>query len=144
MTETATNDQSAPPCDRRSLLRRVGLAAGIGGAAALAGPLVAEEKARAATGQPFVLGQSNTASAFTQLTSTDDLHSALWVVGYERSGYGNSAAIVGDGYDMSGVAGLSNNLPGVSGGSNYDAGVYGTSQAAYGVHGVSYADDVYA
>ena len=126
---------NAEPVDRRSLLRSAGLALGAGGAAALAGPLMAGQRAEAANGSPLLLGQPNTASTFTQLTSSDATTSALWVVRGTRSTFSYSGAVVGDAATGFGLVGLSGTDHGILGISENASGLAATSLNWMGVQG---------
>lgn len=131
------------PVDRRRLLQRLGLAAAAGGTASVLAPMITtSQSANAATNAPVLLGQSNTASTFTEITNSDRSASGLWVVGEARSQFSYTAAIVGDSDSLPGVVGTSTDDIGVLGMSASTDGVFGyCSGGGVGVRGVSYSPD---
>lgn len=136
---------------RRVLGRAVGIAAA--GTAALT--LADARPAAAATGDNFVVGQSNSASGYTGLWCTSSTSTGLWVLAGSVSGMSYTAAVLGDSDVQNGVAGLTSadavGVYGVSharsglgyfpaavfGDSDTHPGVYGESLSAHGVRGVS-------
>jgi hypothetical protein len=128
-------DDMAAQCDRRSILRRVGLAAGLGGAAALAGPLLVGQQAEAADGQSLLIGSANTGSTTTKLTSSGV--SGVQVLIEGESFVAFEAAVGGSAVAKPGVAGRSSSNDGVFGQSEASVGVHGTSGGPLGPDGIA-------
>ncbi|MDT4919903.1 MAG: hypothetical protein QOI15_805 [Pseudonocardiales bacterium] len=118
-------DSETPSCDRRSLLRRAGLATGIGVAGALCLPVVSGETAHAADEGPFLLGATNSPNGLTLLEagiSPDSL---------KVTGGGNG--VIGVSLSTSGGAGLRGDAVHAGG-----VGVWGVNESGgVGVHGES-------
>ena len=149
-TETlgeAADVGKAEPRPRRALFTGAA-AAGLSVAASL---MFGERTARAANGGAVKLGDSNTATATTSITTT--VGSGLQattssddgaVVGVDTSVDGSGIGVWGQSSYGDGVVGQTNSsMPGMSGVAAVDAGngggygVYGVSRAGYGVYGVS-------
>lgn len=141
--------QNAAVISRRGVLWRAGLATAAGAAALTA---LDEQRANAATGGSFLLGETNDASSATTLkttpgtigfsqlmsldASTNITVSALDVTG-PPDGNAINGHVAGAG---SGVAGSSASGPGLTGSSSTGVGVVGTSTNNDAVHGTATAN----
>jgi hypothetical protein len=128
--------------------RRALLGGAIGGLAALAAQALGRPlSAKAANGDPILIGQANSGADITSLTSTTPGEVALTVqggigligtgaqVGVRGEGGLSGTGVHGQGNFAAGVSGFSNTSFGVTGGSTSAAGVHGESPVR-GVHGV--------
>jgi hypothetical protein len=128
--------------------RRALLGGAIGGLAALAAQALGRPlSAKAANGDPIIIGQANSGADITSLSSTTPGEVALVVqggigligtgaqVGVRGEGGLTGNGVHGQGNFAAGVTGISNTSFGVSGGSTSAAGVHGESPVR-GVHGV--------
>ena len=114
------------PCDRRTLLRRAGLAAGIGVAGSAVLPILGGESAQAADEGPFLLGATNTPNGLTLLEAGVSPDS-LKVTG------GGGNGVIGVTLSTSGGAGLRGDAAHQGG-----FGVFGINEASgVAVHGES-------
>ena len=116
---------------RRGLM--LGAAAGVGAVASLAG----EDSASAQNSTPVELGDSNSATATTEVTTSSG--SGLYGISVGASGItGNTAGVLGDSNTNDGVVGLSSAGDGVGGQTSADGyrGVYGGDDSTGGGYGV--------
>jgi hypothetical protein len=111
-----STEQSSQVCDRRGLLRRAGLAAGIGVAGSAVGQLVAGQPASAATGDPVLQGTTNVCGP-------------------------NTTVLTATTVDVFSVAGVANAVLGTTASTSGGAGVRGVANAGggIGVRGVANA-----
>jgi len=124
---------------RRGALRALGGVAAGGVGMAIGSAVLGVQPAAAANGDNLVLGQGNSASAETDLT-TGGSGSGLSVVLGGTSGVGpGPAALVGDSSTQAGIVGASSAGDGVDGYTTADgfAGVSGTDTSPTGGNGVS-------
>jgi hypothetical protein len=125
MTASLQPESKAP--SRRALL-----AGALGGLGALAAAAIGRAgPARAANGDPVILGANHTATLPTKIENQGNAETVVW--GASNSGIG----VRGSSSLNVGVSGSSTSEVGVSGSSGSDIGVYGSSSSSIGVRGDS-------
>jgi hypothetical protein len=124
--------------------RRALVVGAAGGVAALAAQTLGTTHAQAANGDPLILGQSNSASAPTELTTSAGqgliVHSDDNNGVQASTGHASGAGVLGTSNSQTGgygVAGFSSKGYGVLGQSRDSFGVYGQSETSFGVHGAA-------